>query len=428
MIRLYNLALPTLKLLARLAGLFNAKVRSGLRGRRSLLNELRPHYTPLPAGPRIVIHSASFGELEQAKPIITALREQYPNAHLHVTFFSPSGYDNAKGKLSGVDVVSYLPEDTQHDVRAFLDLVQPDLMLFARYDVWPNLARELDRKRIPSIVFSATAAVGSRRMTGLTRPLHRTVYRCVSRILAVTESDAEAFRDLGVDADRIEVGGDTRFDQVLSRRQSTDLSTALPAAVARRIEERGTLVFVVGSSWPADEKVIAPMLRLALERRDNILTILVPHEPSEKHVKALLSSFGNQAICYSKLSSYNREPIIIVDSIGKLFGLYSVADIAMVGGGFGTAVHNVLEAAVWCVPVIFGPHHERSVEAREVMDRTAGFEVNNSREFDFVFWRLAKDAELREEAGRAAESYVRERAGATAKVVAVCHELLNRGV
>jgi 3-deoxy-D-manno-octulosonic-acid transferase len=426
MIRLYNLALPALKMLARLAGLFNAKVRSGLRGRRELMQQLRPHYTSLTGSPRIIVHSASFGELEQAKPVIAALRQKYPKAHLHVTFFSPSGYENAVGKLCGVDVVSYLPEDTAHDIRAFLDLVRPDLVLFARYDVWPNLARELDRRQIPSIVFSATAAVGSRRMTGLTRSLHRTVYRCVSRILAVTESDAQAFRELGVDPDRIDVAGDTRFDQVLARQQATDPSTILPAIVAKRIEERGTLVFVVGSSWSGDEKTIAPMLRLALERRDNILTIIVPHEPSDAHVNALLKAYGNQAIRFSKLAAYNREPIIVVDSIGKLFGLYGIADIAMVGGGFGTGVHNVLEAAVWCAPVIFGPKHERSVEARELIDRTAGFEVAGHREFDFVFWRLANDAELREEAGRAAERYVRERTGATEKVVGACGELLTR--
>jgi 3-deoxy-D-manno-octulosonic-acid transferase len=192
------------------------------------------------------------------------------------------------------------------------------------------------------------------------------------------------------------------------------------------LEERGTLVFVVGSSWPADIKAITPMLRQAIARRDNVLTLIVPHEPSDTNVGAILKSFGNEAIRFSQLSSYNREPIIIVDSIGKLFALYSLADIAMVGGGFGTAVHNVLEAAVWGTPAIVGPHHERSAEARELIDRMAAFEVKNTREFDFVFWRLAKDADLRDAAGNAAEAYVHGNAGATAKVIAVCGELLEK--
>ena len=428
MIRLYNLLLPLLKLAVRVAGLFDAKVRSGLQGRRTLLTELESAYSKRVGAPCILLHSASFGELEQAKPVLAALRERYPSAHIHVTFFSPSGYDNAVGRLAGVDTISYLPEDSLADVSRFLEIVKPEIVLFARYDVWPNLAKELHRRHIPSVVFSATAAAGSRRMTGVLRGLHREVYRSVTRILTVTEADAQAFRELGVEKEAVAAVGDTRFDQVLLRKCATDHKNVLPEALTRRIQERDTLVFTIGSSWPEDVKAVTPMLRLATQRRDNLLTIIVPHEPSDANVKGLLKQFGNEAIRFSELASYNREPIIVVDSIGKLFGLYSVADIAMVGGGFGTAVHNVLEAAVWSVPVILGPRHERSVEARELIERMAAFEVKNSREFDFVFWRLAKDAELRETAGHSAESYVHEHAGATAKVIAACEELLqNRG-
>jgi 3-deoxy-D-manno-octulosonic-acid transferase len=249
----------------------------------------------------------------------------------------------------------------------------------------------------------------------------------VSRILTVTESDAKAFRDLGVEAERVSVIGDTRFDQVISRRsQSGATDSPLPKALLDRIHERDTLVFVVGSSWDADERTIDRTLELILERTDNVLTLIVPHEPTDKHVGSLLLRYAHHAIRFSKLEEYNREPIVIVDSIGKLFGLYSIADIAMVGGGFGAGIHNVLEAAVWRVPVIFGPKHERSVEAEQLMERTAAFSVANDREFDFVFWKLAKDAELRDAAGAAAEKFVHEHAGATERVLRVSEALLAK--
>jgi 3-deoxy-D-manno-octulosonic-acid transferase len=425
MIRLYNLVLPVLQLLIRIAGLTNPKIRSGLRGRRSLRDSISSYYDGVQGLPRIVIHSSSFGELEQAKPVIRELRKRYPSSHIHVTFFSPSGYENALGKLADVDLITYLPEDTTMAVADFLNIVRPAIFLFARYDVWPNLAKALYKRKIPTIVFSATAAVGSGRTTGFTRSLHREVYRCITRILTVTEADRTAFEELGVDPKKLEVAGDTRFDQVIARRQSVEGSNVLDPALIARLRERHTLVFVAGSTWATDEKALLKTIRLSIERRDNILTIIVPHEPSASHVERLLKLFGVNAIAYSNLARYNREPVIVVDSIGKLFGLYSVADIAMVGGGFGEGVHNVLESAVWGVPAIVGPKHHRSVEVGELIDRTAAFEVRTDREFDFVFWRLAQDTELRERAGAAANRYVEELDGATATVVTDCEKLLG---
>ena len=178
-----------------------------------------------------------------------------------------------------------------------------------------------------------------------------------------------------------------------------------------------TFVFVAGSTWPADEAVLKSVLKKSLARKDNILTIVVPHEPSAKRVSSLLDAFASDAIALSQSEQYRGEKVIVVDSIGKLFGLYREADAAYVGGGFSAGVHNVIEPAVWCKPVIFGPKHSRSQEVQQLADCLAGFEIANSRELEFVLWRFLSDEDFRNQAGSNAEQFVKQGSGATARIV-----------
>ncbi|MDP4200153.1 MAG: glycosyltransferase N-terminal domain-containing protein [Bacteroidota bacterium] len=427
MLALYNLFLPLLLALARIAGIFSQKLRRGLSGRNGLIEHVRSHYAAAQIhGSRIIIHVASYGELEQAKPVIAAIRKQYPYVHIHLTFFSPSGYENVIGKYMEVDYISYSPLDIRSEVSTFLNAVQPDLALFARYDVWPNMAMELSLRNIPTILFAATAAEESRRMMPLVRSLHKAVYNALTKILVITEADQARFSALGVDSQKLAVVGDTRFDQVIARRQAS-VPALLPAKLRESIEDNGTLVFILGSAWPADEAVVHATIRSSLDRGDNILWIIAPHEPDAEHIQPLFETYRSKAIRLSTIESWSGEPIIIVDSIGKLFGLYQYADIAMIGGGFSAGLHNVLEAAVWGAATIVGPKHQKSSEVQMMIDRLAAFEVSTPREFEFVFWRMVNDDDLRISTGAKACAFVEEGQGATKRILeAICHEIPPR--
>ncbi len=427
MLTLYNLFLPILQLGVKVAALFSSKIRRGLEGRRGLLSEIQKHYSTIASSRlRILVHSASYGELEQAKPIITALRKKYPSAHIHLTFFSPSGYENTR-KLDGVDFISYSPVDTRGNVSRFLDLVKPSISLFTRYDVWPNMANELHKRGIPSVLFAATAAESSRRMLPLSKALHTSVYKNLSKILTIGEQDEHRFNAMGVTPKQLVVAGDTRFDQVIARQRDVVAQGApiIPDPIWEQIQSKGSLVFIIGSSWPADEAIVKATIAQSVERSDNIVTIIVPHEPSEERLRSLLALFPSKAIRLSQIGEYAGEPVIIVDSIGKLFGLYRYADVAMIGGGFGQGLHNVLEAAVWGIPAIVGPRHKKSQEVQLLIDQLAAFEVTSASEFDFVFWQLAKDDDLRATAGKKEKAFVEENQGATERIMTEIETLLQ---
>jgi 3-deoxy-D-manno-octulosonic-acid transferase len=427
MLPLYNLLLPVLLSGARVLSFFNSKIKRGLAGRQTLFRELREHYSVTLGTPRILIHVASYGELEQAKPVISKLREQYPVSHIHLTFFSPSGYENVVGKYSNVDLITYSPTDRKKDVSEFLAIAKPDVALFTRYDVWPNMAAELHRRNIPSILFAATAAETSGRLLPLMRSLSREVFQSLTKILTISEEDRQRFEAMGVDSAKVVVAGDTRFDQVLARKAKLESSHEfdLLKLVRKEIESRGTLVHVVGSSWPSDESVYIPTVKKSIERGDNILTIIASHEPSETRVRELLSKFPGKAIKFSLLDKWDGEPVIVVDSIGKLFGLYYYADIATIGGGFGDGLHNILEPAVWGIPSVVGPNHTKSQEVARLIDRLGAFEIKSAKEFEFVFWRLVESEDLRESSGQAAARFVEEGRGATDKIISEITQILS---
>lgn len=420
MFGLYNFLFPLLLAVAKVAAFFNPKIRRGIAGRKSLLESIRVHYSnTVISGPRILIHVASYGELEQAKPVISEIKKEFRGAHVNLTFFSPSGYENVVGKYSDADLISYSPFDRRKDVSRFLDLAKPELALFTRYDVWPMMAHELKRKNIPSILFTATATEGSFRRLPLIHNFYRSIYQSLTKILTVSDEDKRRFEIIGIEPKRIEVAGDTRFDQVIARRQQLEQSGEhlLPQKIRSNVAEEATLVFIVGSSWSEDEAVYLKDLKQSVERKDNILTIIAPHETDETRISKLIEAFPGRAIRYSDIEKWKGEPIIIVDSIGKLFGLYRYADIAMIGGGFGAGLHNVLEAAAWGIPAIVGPKHQKSGEVNSLIDRLGAYEVKRPGEFHFVFWRLAESEDLRLSSGNRAKEFVEENCGAAERVL-----------
>ena len=402
-------AIPLFWIVLQILRLFKPKVRRAIAGRRGLFTSLSGQMRTLPPGKRVWFHSSSMGEFEQAKPIIAALKQRSPDVRVIVTFYSPSGYEHSR-KYPHADIIAYLPFDTRRNARRFLDIVRPDVAVMIRYDVWPNHIWELQRRHIPSMIASATMRRQTERRIPLVRTFHHYVYDALDEILTVSISDRETFGFFRLHHPRIEAIGDTRYDQVVIRSTDARKHAALPSAIVKDRQ-----IFVVGSSWPEDEEVILPALFRLQKSLPLLLTILVPHEPTEDHLEELERELNGATshIRFSALNEYGGERVIVVDSIGILMRLYAAAQVAFVGGSFRQGVHNVLEAAVYGIPVLFGPRHRNSQEPLMLVERGGGFIVNETTELERTLHNLFESESARTMAGQRAVQFVTANTGAT---------------
>jgi len=411
---LYNTAfIPLFWTLLQIASLFNSKIRRGIEGRRGLFEKLEHDISNLSSKRRIWFHSSSMGEFEQAKPIIAALRKKYRDINIIVTFFSPSGYDHSKNyKLA--DIITYIPFDTKVNAHRFLDLVQPTAAVFVRYDVWPNHIWELNARRIPVFIANATMRTTSARLFPLLKNFHHLLFNNFESILTVSAKDADAFALFGLTHPSVEAIGDTRYDQVWQRSADAKKKHLLPHAILK-----GKKLLLAGSTWPEDEEVLLPAIKKILQYDSNALIILVPHEPTENALEDVEHNIGAKprSIRFSNLNDYANEHIIIVDSIGILMALYQYANVAYVGGSFRQGIHNVLEPAVYGIPVVFGPKHTNSQEAMELARRGGGFIVNDQQECYRTLRALLDDKKANTAAGKQALMLVEENIGATERFI-----------
>jgi 3-deoxy-D-manno-octulosonic-acid transferase len=406
----YNwLFIPFFWTLLQVTALFNSKIRRGVQGRKGLFGKIEYDLKRLKSKRRVWFHSSSMGEFEQAKPIIAALRKKYHDIDIIVTFFSPSGYDHSKNyKLA--DIITYIPFDTKANARRFLDLLQPTAAVFVRYDVWPNHVWELSARNIPAFIANATMRTSSARFYPFMKSFHRLLFNDFVSILTVSAKDVEAFSLFGLTHPSVQEIGETRYDQVWQRSADARKRHLIPLSILKEKK-----IFIAGSTWPEDEEVILPAIKKLLEYDPKVLAIFVPHEPTEEALEAIEKQlpFRTKSIRFSLLNDYSRERIIIVDSVGILMALYQYADIAYVGGSFRQGVHNVLEPAVYGIPVVYGPRHTNSQEAQELLRRRGGFLINDQLECYKVLRSLLDDTKARTTAGNAALKLVKENIGAT---------------
>ncbi len=404
---------------ASIAGLLNPKVRRGIRGREQLFERLERSVQKLTSKRRIWFHSSSMGEFEQAKPIIAALRRKYTGLHIIVTFFSPSGYDHSRNyKLA--DIISYIPFDSRANAKRFLDLVQPTAAVMVRYDIWPNHLWELHARNIPTFIANATMRSSSSRFLPLIKNFHHFLYDQFTSILTVSESDAATFRRFGLSKPHIEAIGETRYDQVWERsaeaRQKKLISDQILA---------GKKVLVAGSTWPEDEEVLLPAVKKMMQEDKNFLAIIVPHEPTVDALEQIERQMenGQKPIRFSEMNAYNGEQMILVDSVGILMPLYRYAQAAYVGGSFRQGIHNVLEPAVYGIPVLYGPRHTNSQEAIELVKRGGGFVVDETNCLALLHRFFDQNGD-RIDAGTAALTLVKENIGATERFLAHLERVL----
>jgi len=400
------------------AALFNPKIRRGIEGRKNLFVHLeRSLAYSQNKGKRIWIHSSSLGEFEQAKPIIAQLKKNAPSLCVIASFFSPSGFENAK--LDGlVDVKTYLPFDSTANAKRFLEIVRPDVALFMSYDLWSNHIWQLRENNIPIVV----ANVRLRMSFFLKRMYYRMMFSNVQYLFTVSDSEQENIRSLGITNAVIETIGESRFDQVVQRANEAKEKQLL----AKNVIE-GKQVFVIGSSWEEDERVFIPALFQLSTEHKNLLTIFVPHEPTEKTLIRIESQLSekNSSIRFSQMKNYNNEQIILVDSIGVLLSLYQYADIAFVGGSFKEKVHNVLEPAVFGIPVLVGPKFQNSNEAIALQQLGGIISVNDEQELFLTLKKIFTNEILKNDIGRICKAFVEQHRGATEKIVKHVEEILK---
>jgi 3-deoxy-D-manno-octulosonic-acid transferase len=419
----YNVIIvPLMWSVFHLGGFFNDKIRRGIMGRRHLLQSIEAEVRHLSSNHRIWFHSSSLGEFEQAKPIIAAIKKINPDIIIIATFFSPSGYEHSKS-YKPANIISYLPFDSRRQASRFVDIVQPTVVVMVRYDVWPNVLWALKKRNIPTMIANATMKKRSSRKIFLARQFHRSLYDCLSYILTVSNNDRLSFDDFKLSGPIIESIGDTRFDQVKMRRDEA----AKKHIFSNRIL-KGKKIFVVGQSWDADDNVVLPVLFKLQGKMPNLLTILVPHEPTIEHLEQLEYRLEGQTsfIRFSEMNQYKDEKVILIDSVGVLVPLYRYAHIAYVGGSFRQGVHNVLEPAAFAIPVIYGPKHTNSQEAVALAQQGGGFVVDDEKDLYRVLRTLFDNEAKRIEAGKKARQLVEENLGATERFLKYLMPLLTK--
>ncbi|MCK9280640.1 MAG: 3-deoxy-D-manno-octulosonic acid transferase [Melioribacteraceae bacterium] len=411
---IYNIFfVPFFKLFFWIAPLFNQKIKIGVADREKLFENLILNLTGMDRKKKMIwFHSSSMGEFEQAKPIIEQLKKKY-NINVLVTFFSPSGYRNSL-KYPYLDVISYLPIDTKTNAQRILNLVRPDLVIFMRYDFWPNLLWELDEREVPHFIVDATMKESSKRKLPVLLDFHKFLFKGFTKILTVSDIDKKNFLDFEIKKEVVCSVGDTRFDRVYQK--------SLAAKNKKLFKDgmfAGKQIFVVGSSWESDEEVVLPAILKLLQNDPSVIVFIVPHEPTIMHLERLEHSLINEvtSIRFSFLNNYQNEKVIIIDSIGILLTLYSYADAAYVGGSFKQGIHNVLEPAVYGIPVIFGSKIENSQEALKLVELKGAKVINNKKECYRVIRLIFSDKEVKEKMGTICKNYVLENIGATDKII-----------
>jgi len=373
------------------------------------------------------MHCASLGEFEQGRPVIESLRQVLPECRIVLSFFSPSGYTTKKG-YAGADHIFYLPLDSPCNSRAFIDLVQPDLVLWVKYDYWYYYLAELKKRKIPVLLISGVFRPDQPFFRWYGR-LHRYMLECFTHLFVQTEASRSLLGRLRL-TDRVTVSGDTRFDRVIAIAEAAEPLPLIAGFCGSRP------VVVAGSTWEEDEEELDHYANTHPEMR----FIVAPHEIGEDRMREIERLFRH-AVRYSVLErgpvggpagasgagpaagltgkgSWPEPNVLIIDNIGMLSRLYRYATIAYVGGGFGDdGVHNVLEAAVYGKPVVFGPVIEKYIEAVELVEGGGGLIIDSAVEAEKVFNRLLQNPEECDEAGAAAKDYVYSKRGATERII-----------
>lgn len=401
-----------------IASLFNEKVRKMWRGEREAFKILKQKVDP--NAKYIWFHAASLGEFEQGRPLMERIRKDYPQYKILLTFYSPSGYEVRKN-YEGADIICYMPVDTRLNAICFLRLVRPVMAFFIKYEFWSNFLHILKHRNIPTYSVSSIFREDQVFFKWYGRS-YAGVLKCFTRFFVQNEESKQLLKGIGITA--VDVVGDTRFDRVLQIKEAAKhlpicaaFRTGVASSQSADVPHHDFKVFVAGSSWPPDENVFIPFFN---EHKDWRL-LIAPHVIAEEHLKLILSLIKDKKVVrYTQTTPEEaaEADVLIIDCFGLLSSMYNYGDVAYIGGGFGVGIHNTLEAAVWNMPVIFGPNNKKFQEAQGLLKSGGGFEINTYEDFSGLMSSLMNDETFLKQAGDKAGTFVAHLAGATDKVLA----------
>lgn len=405
---LYNLFIFSYGGLIHLSSLFNPKARLWVSGRKNIFNTLAQFKAQCPK-PIVWVHCASLGEFEQGRPLIERMRKENSQRAFLVTFFSPSGYEIRKN-YAGADLVCYLPLDTPKNATRFVKTTDPQMAVFVKYEYWFNYMHALHRKGIPLYVVSAIFRPNQHFFKGWGKWFAHQLSK-VSHFFVQNQTSCDLLGSLGYQ--NYTLCGDTRFDRVFEIRQNRK---SFPLIAAFCESNKDSKIWVLGSSWHPDELLFASLIA----RQKDIRLIIAPHEIDEAHIREIQSLFVSQRLVrYSEatLESAADADVLIIDTMGMLSQIYQYAHIAYIGGGFGVGIHNILEAAVYAIPVIFGPKYQKFDEAVSLIAAGGAFSVNHGQELEDIALKLMTNTEEYRKVSEACSRFVEQNLGATDKIL-----------
>ena len=400
---IYNLGIHIYQLGIRLAGLFSDKPAKMVKGHREVFDLLR---NKIDRNARYIwFHAASLGEFEQGRPLIERIRKEYPQYKILQTFFSPSGYEVRKN-YDGADIVCYLPIDTPSNVKKFIDLVNPCMVFFVKYEFWQNYLNALSKRGVPVYSVSSIFRPGQIFFRWYGKS-YQQVLKTFAHLFVQNEESKQLLAEIGVK--NTTVVGDTRFDRVL------DICAAAKQLPLVQKFKGDALTFVAGSSWGPDEDIFIKYFNAHPEMK----LIIAPHVVNDGHLKEIESKLQRSCVRYTKATEENVEQAdcLIIDCYGLLSSIYRYGEISYIGGGFGVGIHNVLEAAVYGIPVIFGPNNKKFREAQHLLANKGGFEINGYEDFEQLMNKFLADEAYLKQSGQAAGDYVKGNAGAMDKIM-----------
>ena len=418
---MYNIIIYIYQLGVVIASLFNEKVRKMWRGERDAIRVLKEKVDS--EAKYVWFHAASLGEFEQGRPLMEQLRKEHPEYKILLTFFSPSGYEVRKN-YEGADIICYLPLDTITNARRFLRTIRPVMAFFIKYEFWYNYLHILKHRQVPVYSVSSIFRPDQIFFKWYGRQ-YAHVLKCFTHFYVQNEISKELLGKIGIN--EVSIVGDTRFDRVLQIKEAAKQLPVVESLIpAPSPKGEGSKVFVAGSSWGPDEEIFIPYFK----KHPEWTLIIAPHVISEDHLQQIEKMLdGWHVERYTKLEEQRKSATspafrrgtggeaLLIDCFGKLSSIYHYANVAYIGGGFGVGIHNTLEAAVWDIPVIFGPNNQKFQEAQGLKACGGGFEIKDAADFESLMQRFDHPDEIRE-AGNKAGAYVQQMTGATKKILA----------
>lgn len=413
-VALYRILIfPSIFIGAHVIGLFSPKIREVLRAKYGLIRELRKWSEDHPECRKniILFHAASLGEFEHIRPVLYDLKNRY-NTNNIVTFFSPSGFNNVKTG-NGLDHYCYMPFDMISQWRKIYNILRPVMVVVAKHDVWPAQIWTAGRLNIPTYLINASLSEKSTRSKFIFGRILSVVYREFKTIMTISEEDTQRFRKSFTGL-RLSVTGDTKYDQVLLRREKAKQNPLLD-----QNWRNASKIFVAGSIWPEDENYLIPAIQKIMAKHEELKIILVPHQPTRPAITNLKRRFKEYSpVQFSALQKKNpRSRVLIVDQIGFLAGLYDFADIAYVGGSFKQGIHNAMEPAIYGIPVVYGPVHTNSYEAIKLLEAGGAIQVSNQQDIEETISQLLADKDQASQIGQLGQAYALSNTGATQKLL-----------